>query len=89
MKAELVKKEGNKVTLKITVDNNKFEEAVNKAYNKTKGKYNIPGFRKGKAPKVVIETQYGKGVFYNDAIDMLIPRSISRGYKRIKYRSNR
>ena len=71
MKAELVKKEGNKVTLKITVDNNKFEEAVNKAYNKTKGKYNIPGFRKGKAPKVVIETQYGKGVFYNDAIDML------------------
>ena len=39
MKAELVKKEGNKVTLKITVDNNKFEEAVNKAYNKTKGKY--------------------------------------------------
>ena len=73
MKAELVKKEGNKVTLKITVDNNKFEEAVNKAYNKTKGKYNIPGFRKGKAPKVVIETQYGKGVFYNDAIDMLFP----------------
>ena len=37
MKAELVKKEGNKVTLKITVDNNKFEEAVNKASNKTKG----------------------------------------------------
>ncbi len=45
------KKEGNKVTLKITVDNNKFEKAVNKAYNKTKGKYNIPGFRKDKAPK--------------------------------------
>ena len=73
MKTELVKKEGNKVTLKITVDNNKFEETVNKAYNKNKGKYNIPGFRKGKAPKIVIETQYGKGVFYNDAIDMLFP----------------
>ena len=73
MKAELIKKEGNKVTLKITVDNNKFEETVTKAYNKTKGKYNIPGFRKGKAPKVVIETQYGKGVFYNDAIEMLFP----------------
>lgn len=71
MKAELIKKEGNKVTLKITVDNNKFEEAVTKAYNKTKGKYNIPGFRKGKAPKIIIETQYGKGVFYNDAIEML------------------
>lgn len=71
MKAELIKKESNKVTLKITVDNNKFESAVTKAYNNTKGKYNIPGFRKGKAPKVVIETQYGKGVFYNDAIEML------------------
>ena len=83
MKAELVKKEGNKVTLKITVDNNKFEEAVNKAYNKTKGKYNIPGFRKGKAPKVVIETQYGKGVFYNDAIDMLFPEVYPQAIKEL------
>ena len=73
MKAELVKKEGNKVTLKITVDNNKFEEAVNKAYNKTKGKYNIPGFRKGKAPRRIIENNYGKGVFYEDAIDIVFP----------------
>ena len=83
MKAELVKKERNKVTLKITVDNNKFEEAVNKAYNKTKGKYNIPGFRKGKAPKVVIETQYGKGVFYNDAIDMLFPEVYPEAIKEL------
>ena len=83
MKAELVKKEGNKVTLKITVDNNKFEAAVNKAYNKTKGKYNIPGFRKGKAPKVVIETQYGKGVFYNDAIDMLFPEVYPEAIKEL------
>ena len=83
MKAELVKREGNKVTLKITVDNNKFEEAVNKAYNKTKGKYNIPGFRKGKAPKVVIETQYGKGVFYNDAIDMLFPEIYPQAIKEL------
>ena len=82
MKAELVKKEGNKVTL-ITVDNNTFEEAVNKAYNKTKGKYNIPGFRKGKAPKVVIETQYGKGVFYNDAIDMLFPEVYPEAIKEL------
>ncbi|MGL4797696.1 MAG: trigger factor [Paraclostridium sp.] len=73
MKAELLKKEGNKVTFKITVENDKFEAAITKAYNKNKGKYNIPGFRKGKAPKQIIETQYGKGVFYNDAIDMLFP----------------
>ena len=73
MKAELLKKESNKVTLKITVENDKFEAAITKAYNKNKGKFNIPGFRKGKAPKQIIESQYGKGVFYNDAIDMLFP----------------
>ncbi|MGL5345942.1 MAG: trigger factor [Peptostreptococcaceae bacterium] len=73
MKAELLKREGNNVTLKITVENDKFEAAVTKAYNKNKGKYNIPGFRKGKAPKMVIESQYGKGVFYNDAIEVLFP----------------
>lgn len=73
MKAELIKREGNNVTLKITVENDKFEAAITKAYNKTKGKYNIPGFRKGKAPRMVIETQYGKGVFYNDAIEILFP----------------
>ena len=48
MKAELLKRDGNKVTFKITVDNDKFEGAVTKAYNKNKGKFNIPGFRKGK-----------------------------------------
>ncbi|HSQ88785.1 trigger factor [Romboutsia sp.] len=83
MKAELIKKEGNKVTLKITVDNNKFEAAVTKAYNKNKGKYNIPGFRKGKAPKVVIETQYGKGIFYNDAIEILFPEVYPEAIKEL------
>ena len=83
MKAELIKKEGNKVTLKITVDNDKFESAVNKAYNKTKGKYNLPGFRKGKAPRMVIETQYGKGVFYNDAIEMLFPEVYPQAIKEL------
>ncbi|MCC0637599.1 MULTISPECIES: trigger factor [unclassified Clostridioides] len=83
MKAELIKKEGNKVTLKITVDNNKFEAAVNKAYNKSKSKYNIPGFRKGKAPRIVIETQYGKGIFYNDAIEVLFPEVYPEAIKEL------
>ncbi|WP_455538072.1 trigger factor [Terrisporobacter sp.] len=73
MKVELIKQEGNKVSFKLTVDNEKFESAIVKAYNKTKGKYNIPGFRKGKAPRKVIETHYGNGVFYNDAIDIVFP----------------
>ena len=73
MKAELIKKEGNKVTFNLTVDNDKFEAAVNKAYNKNKGKFNVQGFRKGKAPRKLIEAQYGKEVFYNDAIDLILP----------------
>lgn len=73
MKVELIKTEGNKVSFKLTVDNDKFESAIVKAYNKNKGKYNIPGFRKGKAPRKIIETNYGKGVFYSDAIDILFP----------------
>lgn len=83
MKAELIKKEGNKVSFKITVDNNKFEAAVTKSYNKNKGKYNIPGFRKGKAPKLVIESQYGKGVFYNDAIEILFPEVYPEAIKEL------
>ena len=55
MKAELLKKEGNVVTLKITVDYDKFNGAVEKAYKKTRGRYSIPGFRKGKAPRKIIE----------------------------------
>ena len=73
MKVELIKTEGNKVSFKLTVDHDKFESAIVKAYNKNKGKYNIPGFRKGKAPRKIIETNYGKGVFYSDAIDILFP----------------
>ena len=73
MKVELIKQEGTKVSCKLTVDNEKFESAIVKAYNKNKGKYNIPGFRKGKAPRKVIETHYGKGVFYSDAIDIVFP----------------
>ena len=73
MKAELIKKEGNKVTFNLTVDNDQFEAAVNKAYNKNKNKFNIQGFRKGKAPRKIIEAQYGKEVFYNDAIDLILP----------------
>ena len=73
MKVELIKQEGNKVSFKLTVDHDKFESAVVKAYNKNKGKFNIPGFRKGKAPRKIIETNYGKGVFYEDAIDIVFP----------------
>lgn len=84
MKVELIKQEGTKVSFKLTVDNDKFESAVVKAYNKNKGKFNIPGFRKGKAPRKIIESQYGKGVFYNDAIDMLFPEVYPAAIEELK-----
>ncbi|MDR1773611.1 MAG: trigger factor [Clostridioides sp.] len=71
MKVEFIKKEGNTVNFKIQVDDAQFEASIEKAYKKNKGKYNIPGFRKGKAPRKIIEAQLGKGVFFNDAIDIL------------------
>lgn len=84
MKTELLKKEGTKVSFKMTIENEKFEEAVKKAYNKTKSKYNIPGFRKGKAPQKIIEANYGKGVFYNDAIDILFPEVYPSAVEELK-----
>ncbi|MBS5787312.1 MAG: trigger factor [Clostridioides difficile] len=83
MKAELIKKEGNKVNFKITVDSKSFDVAVDKAYKKTGKNYNIPGFRKGKAPRVVLETQFGKGLFYNDAIEILFPEVYPEAVKEL------
>lgn len=73
MRSELINKEGNSVKFEIFVDGAEFEKAIDKAYNKTKSRYNIPGFRKGKAPKKIIEMNYGKGVFFNDALDIILP----------------
>ncbi len=73
MNTELIKKENNEVTLKLTIGNDQFEEANKKAYDKLKGKFSIPGFRKGKAPRKLIEAQYGKGVFFDEAINIIFP----------------
>ncbi|EFM64598.1 trigger factor [Peptostreptococcus stomatis] len=73
MKPELIKKEGYSVNFEIAIDAAEFEGAIDKAYKKTKSRYNIAGFRKGKAPRKIIELNYGKGVFFNDALDILLP----------------
>jgi len=73
MQSTLLKKEGNEVTLEIKVSAEDFEAAVQKAYLKNRNKFNIPGFRKGKAPRKIIEMQYGEGVFYEDAINIVLP----------------
>ena len=63
----------NQKELEIFVDHETFEAECAKAYKKNVGKFNVPGFRKGKAPRKTIESRYGKGVFYEDAINAILP----------------
>ena len=69
------KKESNLVTFQVEVDKVEFEETVNSAYHKNKNKVSVPGFRKGKAPRMVIEGMYGANVFYEDAIEEISPKA--------------
>lgn len=64
---------GNQVKIAFEIPAEKFDEAVSKAYLKVRGRINVPGFRKGKAPRKLIESMYGEGVFYDEAFDILFP----------------
>ena len=68
-----VEKENGKATLAVEIEKDQFEPALNRAYLKNRGRIQVPGFRKGKAPRKVIEGMYGASVFYEDAIDELFP----------------
>ena len=73
MTSTFEKLSSNKVKLNFTVEPEKFEEGIKKAYQKVVKKINIPGFRRGKAPMKVIEAHYGESVFYEDAFDAIFP----------------
>ena len=75
------KKEHNSAVFTVAADAAEFEKAVNGAYLKNKKDVYIPGFRKGKAPRQVIEGMYGKEVFYQDAMDDLAPGAYELGVK--------
>ena len=77
MASTVEKTEKNKVKLTITVDAETFRQANHAAYLKNRGKINVPGFRKGKAPMPVILQRYGEGTFYEDAFDELFPNAYS------------
>ena len=72
MSVQVEKLEKNMAKLTIEVDAAQIEDAMKKAFNKNKNKFNIPGFRKGKAPRAMIEKMYGEGIFYEDAADEAI-----------------
>ena len=66
-------KETNKYEIEVFVDAETFEAAVQKSYKKNIGKINMPGFRRGKAPRAMVEKMYGAAIFYEDALDVVFP----------------
>lgn len=79
VQVEKLEKSMAKLTIEVAAD--KFDEAIESAYQKSKGKIALPGFRKGKAPKAMIEKMYGAGVFYEDAANILIPDAYEEAAK--------
>ncbi len=79
-------KENKTATFQVESDAAEFESAVNGAYLKNKASINIPGFRKGKAPRAVVEGMYGAEVFYQDAMDELAPKAFEFGLDESKLR---
>lgn len=76
--------ETNKHELVVEVDGKTFTDAVNSVYRKEVKKISIPGFRKGKAPKAIIEKMYGEGVFYDDAIENIYPTALADAVEEAK-----
>ena len=71
----------NEVKLEITIEAEKFDEAIKKVYFKSAKYINIPGFRKGKAPMAIVEKYYGKEIFYEDAFNELVPEQYEQALK--------
>jgi trigger factor len=76
MISTLISKEKNQAKLTMEFTAEEFDKAVSEAYQATKGKYAVDGFRKGKAPRKLIEAHYGEDVFFEDAINNMF----SKGY---------
>ena len=74
---------GNRAKLTFTIPAEQFDEAMQKAYLKMRGRVNVPGFRKGKAPRRMIETLYGEGVFYEDAFELVFPEAYQAAVKEL------
>ena len=71
----------NEVKLSFTIEAAKFEEAIQKVYAKSAKYFNIPGFRKGKAPYKIVEKQYGAQIFYEDAFNEVVPEIFEKEVK--------
>lgn len=72
MTIELKSNENDKAVFTVEIQGEEFDNAVNKVYNESKGQFNIQGFRKGKAPRKIIEVNYGQTIFYEDALNEIM-----------------
>lgn len=84
MSIKLVSHEDNKAIFNADVTREDFNKAVKEVYLKNRNSFNIPGFRKGKAPKQIIEANYGKEVFYGDALDKLMQEAYIKAIEELK-----
>ena len=81
MSVQVERLENSTVKLTIEVPEDEFEKALQDSYNKQKKSISVPGFRKGKVPRAIIEKMYGPGIFYNDAADALLPTAYAEAAK--------
>lgn len=72
-----LKKENTKVEISLSIDNKEWEDGVQKVYETSKAKFNVEGFRKGHAPRRVIEQQYGDSVFFEDTVDYFVNKTMN------------
>ncbi len=79
VKTEEIEKNLSKITFEVSAE--EFAKAINEVYKKNVGKFNIPGFRKGKAPKAIIEKYYTEAVFYDEAINKVLPPAYESAVK--------
>ncbi|MCF6462765.1 trigger factor [Clostridium sp. Cult1] len=84
MNSVLEKKEKNKAFFNIEIDQNEFEKAIQKAYLKNRNRFTIPGFRRGKVPRKIIEMNYGEGVFYEEALNILLPEAYDEAIEKLE-----
>lgn len=79
-----IKRESNEATIEYKIDFEDFVPFLDKAYKKDKNRFTIPGFRKGKAPRTLIERHYGEDIFYDEALNMMIPELYDRSIEELE-----
>lgn len=84
MNTKLVSRDDKKIVFTSEISPEAFQASINKVYNKMKSRFNIPGFRKGKAPRKIIELNYGEGIFFEDAVNELLPDLFEEAVKELE-----